>query len=81
MSIIIIFMLMLIVSCQPKQEFSEESPGKKLFTTSCQSCHILPKPSMRTDIEWPALVAEYGEKAKLTSIEIEKITEYLIRNN
>ncbi len=80
-SIISLFLLILITACQPKQEFSEKSPGEKLFTTNCQSCHILPKPSMRTDIEWPALVAEYGQKAKLTSIEIEKITDYLIRSN
>lgn len=80
-SIISLFLLILITACQPKQEFSEKSPGEKLFTTNCQSCHILPKPSMHTDIEWPALVAVYGQKAKLSSVEIETITSYLTMNN
>ena len=61
---------------------SEEiSENGRLFSASCQSCHTLPKPTMKSDEEWPELVERYGERAKLTQEQIDRITIYLVANN
>lgn len=59
----------------------ESTENSRLFAASCQSCHILPKPTMKSDEEWPALVKKYGKRAKLTEEQIDRITIYLISNN
>ena len=56
----------------------ERSPGEMAFRTSCQTCHTLPRPTMKSAEEWPELVARYGERASLTPEKIEIIAEYLI---
>ena len=70
-----------VSSCSPGQAASERSPGEVAFRNSCQSCHSLPKPSQKPDTEWPALVARYGQKAKLNEEKIRQITEYLVDAN
>ena len=60
---------------------SERSPGELVFRANCQSCHRLPKPKDKSDEQWPALVARYGAKAKLTDDKIALITDYLIGAN
>ena len=57
------------------------SPGEIAFRSSCQTCHSLPRPKMKNDDEWPALVRRYGERAKLTDDQIAAITAYLIASN
>ena len=57
------------------------SPGEAAFRASCQSCHSLPRPDMKTDGEWPALVQRYGERARLTDDQIAAITAFLIASN
>ena len=69
-------------SCQ-KQGLKEESrtSGEITFRTNCQTCHILPKATMKTDAEWPAIVGRYGEKAKLSEAQKADILLYLTSNN
>jgi hypothetical protein len=57
------------------------SPGEVAFRSSCKSCHSLPKPSKYTDIQWPSLVARYGERAKLADSTIDLIIGYLTAHN
>ena len=59
----------------------ESTPNSRLFAASCQSCHTLPKPTDKSDEEWPPLVRKYGEQAKLTGEQIDRITIYLLANN
>ena len=69
-------------SCQ-KSGINKESrsPGEITFRASCQTCHVLPKATMKTDAEWPAIVARYGEKAKLSENQKSDIIAYLISQN
>ena len=59
----------------------ESTENSSLFAASCQSCHTLPKPTDKSDEEWPPLVRKYGEQAKLTGEQIDRITIYLLANN
>ena len=59
----------------------ESTQNSRLFAASCQSCHTLPKPTDKSDEEWPPLVRKYGEQAKLTGEQIDRITIYLLANN
>jgi mono/diheme cytochrome c family protein len=82
----ILFILILLIAtaaCSRKNENVSESrsEGARLFARSCQTCHALPKPSMKGDDEWPALVARYGARANLNESQISAITAYLISNN
>ena len=57
------------------------SPGEMTFRASCQTCHRLPNPASKSDDQWPALVARYGERAGLTDEKIVQIREFLISAN
>lgn len=71
-----------LTGCKKEPLVAEKhSEGERYFRSNCQSCHILPRPSLKTDEEWPALVARYGEKAKLSPEAIRKITGYLVASN
>lgn len=59
----------------------ESTQNSRLFAASCQSCHTLPKPTDKSDEEWPPLVKKYGKQAKLTGEQIDRITIYLLANN
>ncbi|MEK7775453.1 MAG: cytochrome c [Candidatus Zixiibacteriota bacterium] len=57
------------------------TPGEIAFRRNCQTCHSLPKPSLKTDDEWPSTVARYAPRAKLTPEDIAAITAYLVSAN
>jgi cytochrome c2 len=67
--------------CSGSLAEEENSENGRLFAASCQSCHTLPSPTMKSDAEWPTLVNRYGERAKLSQEEIDRITVYLVANN
>ncbi|KAA3633622.1 MAG: hypothetical protein DWP97_08780 [Calditrichaeota bacterium] len=68
--------------CNSSQvEKESRSPGEIAFRSNCQRCHILPKPSMKSDEQWPAIVSKYGDKANLTITDQKQILAYLIANN
>ena len=79
---ILILVGVIISSCQ-KSDLNKEmrSPGEIAFRANCQTCHILPKATMKTDSEWPLIVSRYGEKAKLTKVQVNDIIAYLISQN
>jgi mono/diheme cytochrome c family protein len=54
-----------------------QSEGQRLFRANCRTCHRLPSTKSKTDSEWPALVARYGERAKLSPEQIDLIIAYL----
>lgn len=82
-TIIILFALSVIWGCSPKTDSGTEtkSEGEIAFSRNCQSCHALPKPTDKTDEQWPALVEKYGQKIKLDQTQIDLINGYLIANN
>ena len=57
------------------------SPGEAAFRSSCGGCHSLPRPSLKGDDEWPALVERYGQRARLDDERIKLITAWLRANN
>lgn len=73
--------IVLSISCGGSIVDEESTPNSRLFAASCQSCHTLPKPTDKSDEEWPPLVKKYGEQAKLTVEQIDRITIYLLANN
>ncbi|MDX9859095.1 MAG: cytochrome c [candidate division Zixibacteria bacterium] len=70
-----------VVGCGGPVSTEEQSPGEAAFRASCQTCHTLPRPSMRSDDEWPALVDRYGERANLDAETRAIILAYLQRSN
>ncbi len=80
--ILLIIVIVIIASCQ-KNNLNQEmrSPGETAFRANCQTCHILPKATMKTDEEWPAIVNKYGNKAKLSDTQKAAIIAYLISRN
>ncbi len=83
LALILIFMFVILISCNSSSGVSDEqlSAGEKIFRQNCQSCHTLPKPTDRTDSEWPKIVSKYGNKIKLNQKQIELIKGFLISNN
>jgi cytochrome c2 len=57
------------------------SPGERVFRASCQSCHVLPRPTAKTDEEWPEIVQRYGSRARLSAETMAQISAYLIASN
>ena len=76
-------MISLLISCNSATRKSDEqlSAGEKTFRQNCQSCHTLPKPTDKTDSEWPEIVSKYGKKIKLDQKQIDLIKGFLISNN
>ena len=70
-----------VFGCFGPSPVEESSPGARVFRANCQTCHSLPRPTMKTDSEWPLLVARYGQRAKLSKEQISSIVEYLIAAN
>ena len=57
------------------------SPGERAFRNSCQTCHVLPRATAKTDAEWPEIVQRYGSRARLSQETMAQITAYLVANN
>ena len=70
-----------VFGCFGPGQVEESSPGARVFRANCQTCHSLPHPAMKTDSEWPLLVARYGQRAKLSDEQILSIVDYLIAAN
>jgi mono/diheme cytochrome c family protein len=74
-------LILLANACGPRTSGETASPGELTFRAYCQTCHRLPKPTAKTDSEWPPLVARYGQRAKLNDRQIADITRYLVSAN
>jgi hypothetical protein len=81
-AIAIVCIFISLVSCGGGATSDEtRSPGEIAFRRNCQTCHSLPKPSLKSDEEWPPTVARYAPRAKLTPEDIAAITAYLVSAN
>jgi cytochrome c2 len=79
--LITLFVISSWIGCRKSEINETRSPGEKTFRSYCQSCHILPKPTDKTDDEWPVIVKRYGAKAKLSEHQINQVIAYLTTNN
>ncbi len=52
--------------------------GRSLFVSRCIECHTLPMASRFTESDWPCIVHEMGERAKLKSAESDAVLAYII---
>jgi len=52
--------------------------GRALFVSRCIECHTLPMASRFTESDWPCIVHEMGERAKLKSAERDAVLAYII---
>lgn len=75
--------LSLLAACGggPASRTESQTPGELAFRQYCQTCHVLPRPSLKTDQEWPPLVERYGTRAKLDEPTRAKILGYLLAAN
>lgn len=73
--------LLIFAGCKSKPAGEELSSGERSFKRYCQTCHVLPKPTMKTDEQWPEFVSRYGQRAKLSEEIIADITSFLILKN
>ncbi len=81
-ALLLLFVGITVSSCQKSGVAKESrSPGEITFRANCQTCHVLPKATMKTDAEWPAIVARYGEKAKLSEEQKSGIIAFLVSKN
>lgn len=80
--ILLFFASVITASCQ-KNNINQEmrSPGERAFRANCQTCHRLPKATMKTDEQWPVIVNKYGDKAKLSESQKAAIVAYLTSRN
>lgn len=65
------------MGCRSDAPSAEQSPGETAFRKNCQTCHSLPRASMKSADEWPTYVSRYGARAKLSAEQIALITDYL----
>ena len=70
-----------LATCGGPARRSDQSLGETAFRQNCQTCHVLPKPGLKTDQEWPELVARYGERARLSAETQQEILDYLLSVN
>jgi len=52
--------------------------GRKLYVQHCSGCHALVRPQTKAPDEWPKLVAEMTERAKLDQPTVQEIVRYLV---
>jgi mono/diheme cytochrome c family protein len=57
---------------------AELNQGRKLYGARCSVCHAPHAPKEFKPGEWPALVAEMKERAKITDAEQAQIERYLV---
>jgi cytochrome c553 len=59
-------------------EIAELQQGRKLLLGKCAGCHKTPMPTDHTAAQWPKLIDEMADKAKLDATQRGLITKYLI---
>jgi hypothetical protein len=54
------------------------SRGRRMYVEHCSGCHALVRPQIKGPDEWPKLVAEMTERAKLNESTAQEILRYLV---
>lgn len=52
--------------------------GRTKYATKCSGCHSLPMPASRAPSDWPSMLDEMEDEAKLTAQDRELIERYLL---
>jgi len=52
--------------------------GRSLFVSRCIECHTLPMASRFSESDWPCIVNEMGERAKLKPAECDAVLAYIL---
>lgn len=59
-------------------ELAELTQGRKLLVGKCTGCHNVPMPDDHSVAEWPTMLAEMSDRAKLDLSERALIEKYLV---
>lgn len=59
-------------------ELAELQQGRKLLLGKCAGCHKTPMPRDHTPAEWPAVLDDMAERAKLNADQERLIQQYLL---
>ncbi|HXU83510.1 MAG TPA: cytochrome c [Polyangia bacterium] len=62
----------------PGTTVADLTRGRKLYVEHCSGCHALVRPQTKGPDEWPKLVAEMTERAKLPEATAQEIVRYLV---
>ncbi|HEX4474911.1 MAG TPA: cytochrome c [Polyangiaceae bacterium] len=61
----------------PGTTVGELETGRALYTSKCAGCHRLPDPNAKTPEQWPTVVDEMADRAKLTAADRDLMLRYL----
>ncbi|HEX5064445.1 MAG TPA: hypothetical protein VFV99_33950 [Kofleriaceae bacterium] len=59
-------------------ELAELQQGRKLLLGKCAGCHKTPMPNDHTRAEWPKMLDEMADRAKLDTMQRSLIEKYLV---
>lgn len=62
----------------PGTTVADLTEGRRLYVERCSGCHALVRPQAKGPDEWPKLVAEMTERAKLPEATAQQIVRYLV---
>lgn len=63
-------------SCTPSKMIAQKS-GAQLWGENCVRCHNTPPPVDFNDIQWKTIGLHMEDRATLTSVEAEKIVDFM----
>jgi hypothetical protein len=62
----------------PGTTVADLARGRKMYVERCSGCHALVRPDRKGPDEWPKLVAEMTDRAKLNEDVAQEILRYLV---
>ena len=57
---------------------SELAEGRTLFTANCNKCHNYPDVNSKHEGEWPHILDEMAQKAKLSNADRDKVLHFVL---
>jgi len=67
-----------VSSRYPGLTLAELQQGRDVYQSRCGSCHVLYQPSQHGPSEWPHLIGEMAQRAKLTEADRNRVERYLV---
>ncbi len=61
----------------PDATLASLEAGRRAFADSCAGCHALPRPEAKSAEEWPRVLDEMAQEAKLNSEQRDLIAQFL----
>jgi hypothetical protein len=62
----------------PGTTVADLARGRTLYVEHCSGCHALVRPAIKQPDDWPKLVAEMTDRAKLDERTAQEILRYLV---